>query len=94
MEILLVLLLVLTCAAFSGRVAESKGHGGLSWGISGLVFGPLALLAAIGLSDLKTRKYLRLLAEHHGALDEKLPSPSPIGDEDAEAQRRRILGNK
>lgn len=30
------------------------------------MFGPLALLASLGLPDLKTRKYLRLIAEKQG----------------------------
>lgn len=45
--------------------------------------------------DLKLRRYLRLLAEHQGAVDkEESPSPPLRGEEDADAQRRRILGLK
>jgi hypothetical protein len=57
------------CALFSQAVAESKGHEVGPWTIAGLFFGPLALLAAVGLPDLKSRKYLRLLAENQGAID-------------------------
>lgn len=66
------------CAAFTGAVAESKGHDGFIWTIGGFFLGPLALLAAVGLSDLKLRKYLRLLAEHQGAIEQQpLPPPRP-----------------
>ena len=64
----------LACAFFTFAVAESKGHDGVLWSIGGFFFGPLALLAAVGLSDLKSRKYLRLLAEHQGAIE---PQPLP-----------------
>ena len=44
------------CAAFTGAVAESKGHEPLSWTLGGFFLGPLALLAAVGIPDLKFRK--------------------------------------
>ena len=62
MEIPLLLLLGVACAAYSGQVASSKGHESGPWALGGLLLGPLALLAAVGLPDLKLRKYLRLLA--------------------------------
>lgn len=94
MEILLLLLLGMACAAYSGQVASSKGHEAGPWTLGGFLLGPLALLAAVGLPDLKLRKYLRLLAEHQGALTPEPPSTPPEGGEDADAQRRRILGLK
>jgi hypothetical protein len=66
----------LACAFFTRSLAESKGHNSDVWVMAGLFFGPLALLAAVGLPDLKTRKYLRLLAEHQGAIEPELPPPS------------------
>ena len=67
----LLLLLGLVCAAYTGAVANSKGHAEGPWFLGGLLLGPLALLAAVGLPDLKLRKYLRLLAEHQGAVEKE-----------------------
>jgi hypothetical protein len=66
MEILVLLVLALICAGYSSEVAGSKGHQKLPWFFGGILFGPLALLASLGLPDLKTRKYLRLIAEKQG----------------------------
>ncbi len=98
MEIFLLLpLLWVACAAYSGQVASSKGHDPVPWALGGFLLGPLALLAAVGLPDLKLRKYLRLLAEHQGALAPEAPPtgmPPRLRGEDADAQRRRIFGVK
>ena len=53
-------------AVFCGTVASLKGFWGVSWGVGGFFFGPIALLAVVGLPDVKQRKYLRLLLEHKG----------------------------
>jgi hypothetical protein len=94
LQILLLLLLGVACAAYSGQVARFKGHEAGPWALGGFLLGPLALLAAVGLPDLKLRKYLRLLAEHQGALTPEPASTPPEGGEDADDQRRRILGLK
>ena len=66
------------CAFFTSAVAGAKGHDDFPWMFGGFFFGPLALLAAVGLPDLKSRKYLRLLAEHQGAIEpEPIPPPRP-----------------
>ncbi len=92
---LLIFFLAVLCAAFTGVVAESKGHSEVPWILCGFLFGPVALFASLGLADLKTRKYLRLLAEHQGALvPDTSVTPPDWEDEDADAQRRRILGIK
>ena len=57
---------VAICAFLTSVVAESKGHDRESWFLVGLFLGPLGLLASLGLPDLKTRKYLRLIAEKQG----------------------------
>lgn len=67
----LLLLLGLVCAAYTGAVAKSNGQAEGHWFLGGLLLGPLALLAAVGLPDLKLRKYLRLLAEHQGAVEKE-----------------------
>lgn len=41
----------LACAAFCGHLAEEKRYCWPCWFILGLLFGPLALLAAAGLPD-------------------------------------------
>jgi hypothetical protein len=92
--VVLAIALVSACAAYTSSVAESKGHNSGSWFIGGLFFGPLALIASSGLPDLKARKYLRLLAEHHGVEVNPRPPTPPEGEEDADAQRRRILGGQ
>ena len=95
MELFLILLVLgLISGAYCSLVASAKGYEAPAWFVSGLLCGPVALLALIGMPDLKLRKYLRLLAEHQGAVD-KEQSPSPYdGKEDEDAQRRRILGMK
>lgn len=71
MEILLISLLSLIFAMFSGNLAHSKGHVGSMWFLGGLLCGPIALLAAVGTPDLKLRRYLRLLAEKQGAVEKE-----------------------
>jgi hypothetical protein len=99
MEVLLLLLVALACAGYSSAVAGSKGHDSGPWALGGFLFGPLAFLASLGLPDLKTRRYLRLLAEHQGIDENAAPPPpaTPLGSDataNADEQRRRILGLK
>lgn len=39
----------LACGFFAGHLGDEKGRCGLCWLVLGLLFGPLALLAAVGL---------------------------------------------
>ena len=48
--ILASLILYLACAMFTSAVAESKGRSSLAWLIGGIFFGPVALLAAVGIA--------------------------------------------
>jgi len=41
------------CGVFAATIAGGKGHGGCSWFLGGILFGPLALLATLGLRDRK-----------------------------------------
>jgi hypothetical protein len=92
--IFLFLLVAVACALYSAQVASSKGHDPALWFLGGFLFGPLALLATLGLPDLKLRNYIRLLVEHQGVLVEEISTAPAISDEDVDAQRRRILGGR
>ena len=41
------------CGVFASTIAGGKGHGGCSWFLGGILFGPLALIATLGLRDRK-----------------------------------------
>ena len=41
----------LACGLFAGHVAAEKGRWGMWWFFMGILFGPLALIAAVGLPD-------------------------------------------
>jgi hypothetical protein len=94
MEILLLLFLWIVVAAYTSQVAASKGYSAGAWALGGFLFGPLALLASLGLPDLILRRYIRLLAEHKGIVVEESSIPNTPGGVDADEQRRRILGGK
>ena len=44
------------CGLFASSLAGGKGHNGCMWFIGGILFGPLALLAAVGLNDIKSQR--------------------------------------
>ena len=44
------------CGLFASSIAGGKGHNGCMWFIGGILFGPLALLAAVGLNDIKSQR--------------------------------------
>ena len=59
------------CGVFSATIAGGKGHGGCSWFIGGFLFGPLALIATLGLRDRKRDwDARRLLDTQEEMLDE------------------------
>ena len=41
------------CGFFASTIAGGKGYGGCSWSLGGILFGPLALIATLGLRDRK-----------------------------------------
>ena len=92
--IFLLLLVAVACALYSAQVASSKGHDPALWFLGGFLLGPLALLAALGLPDVKLRNYIRLLVERQGVLVEEAPTAPSMSDGDVDAQRRRILGGR
>ena len=80
-----VILIVVYAFAFGGyasTVAGAKGYSPILWGLGGVLFGPFALLAAVGLPDLKTRAHLRILSERQGTSAQ----PEKYGDRDALAE--------
>ena len=76
MGFLIALLFIwLPCAFYASHVATDKGHNGAAWFFGGFLFGPIALIAAAGLSDQKLRRYIRLTAENQG-IDVSEPKPA------------------
>jgi len=61
--ILATFFLAVACAGFTANVASSKGWDGPSWFLGGFLFGPLALLAAVGMPDKNLQNNLRALIE-------------------------------
>jgi hypothetical protein len=49
----MIFLFWILCGVFSAMIAGGKGHGGCSWLLGGFLFGPIALIATIGLRDRK-----------------------------------------
>ena len=64
--------LAASCALFTATAAEGKGYKESSWGVVGLLFGPLGLLAIAACPDLRTRRLLRVIAENQSASGDKL----------------------
>ena len=54
---------------FTLNVADSKGHSKVAWFFGGFLTGPVALIAACGLSDKRLSRTLRRLAEHQNVTD-------------------------
>jgi hypothetical protein len=53
--VLLVLAVAIVCCCLAARLAKRKGFDPATWGFAGLLFGPLGLLAAVGLPDYSTQ---------------------------------------
>lgn len=68
-----IFVIAFVCGSLSQQVAKSKGWGE-AWFLAGLLFGPLGLLAAVGLPDKQLRNYVRALAEKLEALDKLNPN--------------------
>ena len=73
-------------AFLAGKIAHAKGWSGFSWGLAGLLFGPLGLIAAAGLPDRRLRQYLRELSVHQGVNLEALEKESESFDQSAFAE--------
>lgn len=44
------------CGVFAAVVASSKGRSGVAWFFLGFLFGPFALLASVGVTDLRRQR--------------------------------------
>ena len=69
-------------AFYTAKVAQAKGCRTMPWFIGGLLFGPVALLAAAGWPDRWMRRYVQLLAEKQGVARDDL-----FGRQDAEPKK-------
>ena len=69
MELKLLVMVVVAHVAsafFSKTIAGQKARSSKNWFWAGLIFGPLGLIAAVGLADRHQIVYLRHLAETQG----------------------------
>ena len=66
MWFILLVILHSGCAILASEVARTKGWSSLAWGCGGLLLGPLALLAAVGLGNRRLELILRELAAAQG----------------------------
>lgn len=76
------------CGFFSAALADDKNHSGAAWFLLGLLWGPVGLLAAAGLSDRKQRRILRLMAEGQGI------SPEAINPNEANILDRSVKSHE
>jgi len=63
---IVVLVVHLISAGLSKTVAAQKARNSNRWTIAGFLFGPLGLIAAVGMPDRHQIVYLRYLAEQQG----------------------------
>ena len=68
------LVLQLLCMCWAGEAAKQKGFKTFGWVLGGLIFGPFALLALCAMPDLKSQRFLKLMAEAQGIDVGALPS--------------------
>ena len=65
-SLVVVLVVHLISAGLSKTVAGQKARNSKRWAVAGLLFGPLGLIAAVGMPDRHQIVYLRYLAEQQG----------------------------
>ena len=64
--LVVVLVAHLISAGLSKTVAAQKARNSNRWAVAGFLFGPLGLIAAVGMPDRHQIVYLRYLAEQQG----------------------------
>ena len=65
-SLVFVLIAHLISAGLSKTVAAQKARNSNRWAVGGFLFGPLGLIAAVGMPDRHQIVYLRYLAEQQG----------------------------
>lgn len=65
-SLVVVLVIHLISTGLSKSVAAQKARNSNRWAVAGLLFGPLGLIAAVGIPDRHQIVYLRYLAEQKG----------------------------
>ena len=65
-SLVVVLVVHLISAGLSKTVTAQKARNSNRWAVAGLLFGPLGLIAAVGMPDRHQIVYLRYLAEQQG----------------------------
>ena len=65
-SLLFVLIAHLISTGLSKTVAAQKARNSNRWAVAGFLFGPLGLIAAVGMPDRHQIVYLRYLAEQQG----------------------------
>ena len=65
-SLVFVLIAHLISAGLSKTVAAQKARNSNRWAVAGFLFGPLGLIAAVGMPDRHQIVYLRYLAEQQG----------------------------
>ena len=82
MAFFFILIIGLIAGFLASNIASDKGHNATSWFCAGFLLGPLGLIAAAGLSDRKSRKYIRQIGEKQDAIPpEKEDKPVPVSRE-------------
>lgn len=79
----LAVLIGLVSAFLTSQVADSKGWEGTGWFFAGLLFGPIALIAVVGLPDKKLRQYVQALALKLDAIEADLPQKEALTAQDS-----------
>ena len=65
-SLVVVLVAHLISSGLSKTVAAQKARNSNRWAVAGFLFGPLGLIAAVGIPDRHQIVYLRYLAEQQG----------------------------
>ncbi len=63
LPLFLLLLMFISCGGFSATIAKNKGINVGIWCLGGFIFGPIGLIAAVGMPDKIQRRYMRLITE-------------------------------
>jgi len=65
----------IACAVFSGHIAGEKNRCGLCWFVWGVLFGPIALVAVVGLPETRKAEDLAVLGKKQEFLEKLYEKP-------------------